>query len=132
MNAEIKLFACALCESDGPFCVSSGFRRTYMRIHLEKAHGMAVEALKLSRRSAVGENGMEPVVWSAQIEGRSRDLLIEFEATRPERLSEAGSPGGGPEASSEARNEVEKPESPWTAEAVSSLYKDRAGVLAFH
>ena len=131
----MRLFACGLCSSDEPFVCTSRFRRTYMRLHLEKGHGVAVETLKFSRKKTAADSLR--ITWVADVNDKPTDVLIEFQIEttsfstvrpEPDKLQTAAN-----SPSVDSRNPVnstnQTPES-WTPSAMQDLYRTREGASA--
>jgi hypothetical protein len=83
MEGTMRLLICRLCTDNEPFACPLRFRRTYMELHLEKAHGLKLESGVLLRTH---EAPSGPVLWRSG-EGREAKLILEelsLPATRPD------------------------------------------------
>lgn len=124
---------CCMCEGPEPFACPSRFRRSYMGLHLEKAHGLPVKELKFTRRAASGDRKLVwPAVWMTGTGDDSKQVLLETELdfpARPGMTEQAGSsqapvsgsgraPAGGATATSEAS--ASPPASPASGRPASS------------
>ncbi len=116
-QTAIRLIICNACSTDDPFLCPVRFRRTYMRMHLEKSHGVDLRSAKLVR--SIRESRSIVAEWvTADEPDQARVLLTEFDVDMPAALSSIeSSTGSAPESS----------ENQWTRETLSSLYSVREG-----
>ena len=122
----MHLIICRLCEGAEPFVCPARFRRTYMKLHLQKSHGIVAGDLKMMRRAVV--QGSSHVDWTSVVSGSSTCVLTELELDVPqiavskglnqETPSSEGSPDDSPRSGS-SRD--------WNDAALKDVYRDRQG-----
>ena len=103
----MRLIVCCLCTDEEPFVCPFKFRRSYMTVHLGRAHKLSVKDLNLARRAT--DNG-ESATWLAVSGNSSKQVLREVEFG----------------LSSERKASTATAQSPaWTPAAMQQLYRER-------
>lgn len=69
----MRLLVCRVCHDSEPFACPFKYRRTYMELHLDKAHGLKLRDIPLSRAH---ETRSGPVLWKSG-QGREAKLVLE-------------------------------------------------------
>lgn len=125
----MRLIVCCLCTDADPFLCPFKFRRSYMLLHLEKAHDLPVKDMEFVRQMGSNKQG---AVWMGVASGVASQILVEAEFSliearvdmRPIPKSDAvqrrtASLAPSPPAENEAHA------ASWTPAAMQKLYRER-------
>lgn len=115
----MRMIACCLCAGEEPFTCPFKFRRSYMMLHLEKAHGMPVRRLRFVRQNVA--TGVPQSVWMTGSGDELRPTLLEFKVAVPLPVQT----GPAQKRSPEPRKVPDAEQ--WTAAGFQALYRERGG-----
>lgn len=118
----MRFLVCCLCTDDEPFVCPFRFRRSYMLLHLEKAHNLAVDNLQFVRRVDPAD---QRVVWMAVHNREASRTLTEVEVSLDGEARHAKAQVVNSDRV--ARDQQQVHQSSWTPAALQSLYRDRGG-----